>query len=204
MASKRNKRRQREAAERRTKEKPRVKWDAQNARWVDERGTPVDLNGKPITAPVCVVEKPRMFLYNVAVQKGEGKDILCNEFMAPSDEDVLELICKHHSVDKESEFTILDVHKYLDGSILIIRETDIDQWPPGCKVITNKGIIMRGQWAAIGDARRAAMGADRPAQSYKKTVTTATTQQPTTPPPSWKVAGETYIPRVKYTLKTGT
>lgn len=203
MASKRNKRRQREAAERKTKEKLRVKWDAQNARWINEQGQPVDLiSGKVIEE--AKPEPPRMFLYNVAVQKGEGKDILCNEFMAPSDEDVLELICKHHSVDKESEFTILDVHKYLDGSILIIRETDIDTWPPGCKVVTNKGIIMRGQWAAIGDARRAAMGADRPVQSYKKTVTNATTQTPTTPPPSWKVEGETYIPRVKYTLKTGT
>lgn len=213
MASKRRLRRQKLAAARNqgikmpAKEKLRVKWDAKNARWIDSAtGDPV---GNVEMPPTPVKEKPKgtaLFLYNVAVQKGEGKDIIVNDFMAPSDEKVIELVCKHHSVDKEGDFSLLDIHKTVPNGIVVVRESD-GNWPKGVRTISNKGIIMQGQWATIGDARK-----DVIKSAAEKTVAVRAAASATagnvTPIKALNaplnVAGEKYIPRVRYTLQTGS
>lgn len=213
MASKRRLRRQKLAAARNEgvkvpKEKIRVRWDAQNAVWVDEKGNVVKTAEAATPKPEQPKQPPKaqaLFLYNVAVQKGKGKDIVCNEFMAPSDEEVIELICKHHSVDSESEFTLFDVHKVIpaNGGIQVIREGP--DWPKGVKTVTHRGIIMHRQWNDIAQTRRQALK-DAAAATTTKT-TASTTAAKTTPPATalpWKVEGESYIPRVKYTLLTGS
>lgn len=216
MASKRRLRRQKLAAARDqgikmpAKEKIRVKWDAQNGKWVDSvTGIEVTNVATPPTPPATEKEKPKgtaLFLYNVAVQKGAGKDILVNEFMAPSDEKVLELICKHHSMDKEDDFTILDIHKVVPNGIVVVRETEGD-WPKNVRTITNKGIIMSGQWATIADARREALKDSAVKATAIKAAASATAAATTAAKvlaAPLTVDGEKYIPRVRYTLLTGS
>lgn len=212
MASKRRLRRQKLAAARNEgvkmpKEKMRVRWDSANARWVDEHGREVNGIAPPEGTKPAVKETPKaqaLYLYNVAVQKGAKADIVCCEFMAPNDEEVLELICRHYAVKNESEFTVFDVHRILGGDkgIVVVREGP--DWPKGVKTVTHRGIVSKGQWGVIADKRAELKAA---AQATTKTTTnralakvetsTAKTALP------W-AEGETYIPRVRYTLLTGS
>lgn len=147
MANKKKRKRQREAAARRTREqavtnearKPKERWNAQTAQWEPEQ----------------VAE---IHTYNVAAQIKDNGPVFQAFYRAPSVHELVKLICRHLSVDKESDLSFLEVHQQLDdGSVLLVIEGD--KWPAGVGIIKNKGIIQKGNF---GEAKRTP---DKPAEA---------------------------------------
>lgn len=145
MASKRQRRKQRQAAARKARAtdmgKPRVRWDSQNGRWVNDKGQEVTAGGLPIDPATP------LFNYNVACQCGEGKAIFQSYFRAANDEDLIDLVCKTFGQARESDFTVLDIHKTVGTGILVIRESR--EWPTNVSIIKRPGVTMRGKISTV-------------------------------------------------------
>lgn len=176
MASKRRQRRLKLAAARREKaivrsnHKPTLVWNPAHAKWEEAKPAP----------------KPAVHYYTVAAQKGDGKPIEVCDFLSDDDDKLVQLVLRHYGVTKEQDFTILDIHKKVDDKIVIVRESDMESWPKNAAVITRKGVISAGYTSPLRDLK------DVPAKEPAKPATTAIV--------TWKVAGESYIPRNKFKL----
>lgn len=107
--------------------KPKARWCTQTAQWISP-----EVDGDD--------------LYDVAVQCGEGKPIYTGMYKAPDDTALIDLVVKMMGVNKESDFTVFDVHKSLpeNAGVLVIRESN--EWPRGVPIIRTKGVTMRGSW----------------------------------------------------------